>query len=150
MTTEAARPCKSAPPIRAIADRSRSVGAPAPKPTTPFGHRSARTLPKHVMSCTLWAIPLGGPEQPPDLAAVAIDQERRRDAGGRELARRRARLIDEDAERLQPKLLVEALDGWQAAAIDRERQDDELRSAELGLQALERRHLAAARHAPRR
>src|SRR6185312_15446373 len=93
-------------------------------------------------------VPLGGPEQPPDLAALAVDQERRRDAGGRELARRGAGLIDEDAERLEAKLLVEALDRQDAAAIDRERQDDELLAAERGLQAIERRHFAAAGDAP--
>jgi len=39
-----------------------------------------------------------------ELAPVAIYQKRCRDTGGREVAHRRARLIDEDAKCLQPKL----------------------------------------------
>src|SRR3546814_17671562 len=56
--------------------------------------------------------------------------------------------VDVAAEMLHPGRGMEPVDGAHAGPVDGQGDDLEVRSAECGLQAVERRHLLAARAAP--
>src|SRR5260221_671472 len=114
--------------------------------------RRSRSRCKMARKCLngLRAIPAGWANPSTDLAAGGIDQQRGRQAGQAEGARRVARRIDIDVQRLHLDLLEERLDRRDAAAVDRERNDFEVAAAKLRLKSVQGGHLLAARRAPRR
>src|SRR5258708_39762305 len=59
-----------------------------------------------------------------------------------------AGFVDSDAEVREPELLIEGLHDREALPVDRQRDHLEIRSAELGLKPIERRHLLPARDTP--
>src|SRR3546814_8627787 len=83
-----------------------------------------------------------------DLMALAVDQQRGRQAVGPKVPGRLGGGVDVAAEMLHPGLGMEPVDGAHAGPVDGQGDDLEVRSAECGLQAVERRHLLAARAAP--
>ena len=96
----------------------------------------------------LGGVPLGGAGEPAELPARPIDQQRGREADDVELARHSSGFVDVDAERFEVQLVVERLDDRYPLAVDGKRHDLEAFPAELGLEPIERRHLAPAGHAP--
>src|SRR6266404_8975674 len=96
----------------------------------------------------LRAIPAGWANPSTDLAASGIDQQRGRQPGQAEGARRDARRIDVDAQRPHLGLLVERLNRGNAATVNREGNDAEVAAAKLRLKPIQAGHLVAARHAP--
>src|SRR3546814_5254637 len=76
-----------------------------------------------------------------DLMALAVDQQRGRQAVGPKVPGRLGGGVDVAAEMLHPGLGMEPVDGAHAGPVDGQGDDLEVRSAECGLQAVERRHL---------
>src|SRR3989442_7268307 len=96
----------------------------------------------------LRAIPAGRANLSTDLAAGGIDQQRGRQPGQTEGARRVARRIDIDVQSLHFDLLEERLNRRDAAAVDRKRNDFEVAAAKLRLKPVQGGHLVSARQAP--
>src|SRR2546423_146629 len=94
------------------------------------------------------AVPLGGPDHLLDDAPVAIDHKALRDAGRLIALPDVARLVVEDIER-QPQLLDERVDDGGIVLVHADGDDAKVRARELLRQPLQRRHLDAARRAPR-
>ncbi len=86
----------------------------------------------------------------PAAAGSPFYEQRGRNADDAQLLHRLHRGIDVDRERANADFLEELPHGLNSLAVDRERDHLERRPAQLLLQAVERRHLLAARHAPRR
>src|SRR3984957_16063007 len=87
-----------------------------------------------------------------DLAALAIDQYRgrhpQRPAHGFKLLKNLGFWVAEKVEPGQMGILEKILRLFRVAGIDIDGDDLEIRAAQFGLQAVERRHLPTAGHAP--
>src|SRR5947207_2197475 len=94
------------------------------------------------------AVPLRGPDHLLDDAPVAIDHEALRHPGRLVTLPDVARLVVEDVER-QPQLLDERVDHRGIVLVHADGDDAKVRPRELLRQPLQRRHLDAARQAPR-
>src|ERR671935_1342644 len=81
-------------------------------------------------------VPLHRAEMPTDLAALAVDEQARRQAGRIDRECRLRRRIDVERQRLDPNLGIELLRNAQALLIDRKRDDLKALAAEFGLQAV--------------
>src|SRR5258708_6581410 len=95
-------------------------------------------------------VPLRRSALAPKLSPLAVYEQRGRNADDAQLLHRLHRGIDVDRERANADFLEELPHGLNSLAVDRERDHLERRPAQLLLQAVERRHLLAARHATRR
>jgi hypothetical protein len=98
----------------------------------------------------LRCIPFGRADQAANFATLSIDQDGRGQAKKTEGESSLARWIDVDVQVFDPELGIELVNDFRSAPIDRERNDFEVGTSKLCLQAIEGRHLGAARTAPRR
>src|SRR5690606_7815829 len=94
--------------------------------------------------------PVGHAQAATDFPALAVDQQRRRDAVDAERGERLpARLLDVEREVPHADVLVELAYRARPLVVHRQRHDLEVRAAELRLQRVEGRHFLATRRAPR-
>ena len=94
--------------------------------------------------------PIGRADQPGDLLAVAVDDQRGRHAHGLQRREQLAGGIGVEREMRGAGLLQEGGGLVGSPFVDIDRDHLEILAAELGLERVERRHLLAAGHAPGR
>lgn len=95
------------------------------------------------------AVPFEGTDVTREFPAVTVDQYRGRKRDAADLAKRACRRIDVDAQGAHVVLVEVTRHRREAAAIDRQRDDLELRAPEKRLEPVERRKLLPAGGTPR-
>lgn len=96
----------------------------------------------------LFAVPFGRPDNAHELSAVVIEQNGRRNPDDPKRWPRGRRRVQIDRQVGYADLGIEGLYRRKTPDVDRQRDDLEIRSAELGLKVVERRHFLAAWNAP--